>query len=353
MTRPRPDLPTPFPKVDPDWLALTQEEALEPDLPIIDPHHHLWDFPAHRYLLPDFLDDISGGHNIVATVFIECHVFYREDGPEEMRPVGEVEFANGAAAMAASGTYNATRVAAGIVGTADLSRGASVREVLEAQCAAAGARFRGIRHSASLDPSPEIPNSRVVPHPHLYRDHEGFREGFRVLGELGLVFDAWVFHTQLQDVIALARRFPDQPIVMDHVGGPLGIGIHAGRRAEIFPGWQADMREMARCENVSVKLGGIGKRVCGFGFEHLDRPPGSEVIAEAYRPYFETCIEAFGPGRCMFESNFPVDKISGSYTLAWNAYKRIAQAASPDEKRLLFHDTARSFYGLDGLPPAG
>ena len=351
--RPRADLPTPFPRVDPEWLALTQEEAFEPDMPIIDPHHHLWDFPDHRYLLPEFLDDISGGHRIVATVFIECHVFYRDHGPEPMRPVGEVEFANGAAAMAASGNYGPTRVAAGIIGTADLSRGAGVRDVLEAQMSAAGARFRGIRHAAALDPSPEIPDSRIVPHPHLYRDQAGFRDGFRVLGDLGLVFDAWVFHTQLQDVIALARAFPDQPIVMDHVGGPLGIGQHAGKRAEIFPRWRADMQAMARCENVRVKLGGIGKRLCGFGFEHLPAPPSSAVIAEAYRPYFETCIEAFGPERCMFESNFPVDRISGSYTLAWNACKRIASGASADEKRLMFHDTARDFYGLELPEPAG
>ena len=344
--RPKPDLPTPFPEVDPAWLALAEEPALEPDLPIIDPHHHLWDFPGHRYLLPEFLDDISGGHNIVATVFVECHVFYRAGGPEAMRPVGEVEFAGGAAAMAASGVYGDTKVAAGIVGTADLSMGSGVAAVLEAEMAASG-RFRGVRHAAALDPSPDIPDSRVVPHPRLYRDHTGFREGFRELGRLGLSFDAWVFHTQLQDVVSLARAFPDQPIVMDHVGGPLGIGGHAGRRAEIFPGWQADMREMARCDNVSVKLGGIGKRLCGFGFERRPRPPSSEEVADAYRPYFETCIEAFGPERCMFESNFPVDKVSGSYTLAWNAMKRIAAGASADEKRLMFHDTARDFYRLE------
>ena len=346
MMRPLPGLPTPFPAVDPDWLALVSEPALEPDLPIIDPHHHLWDFPRHRYLLQDFLADAAGGHNIVATVFIECHVFYRKDGPVAMRPVGEVEAVNGAAAMAASGIYGNTAVAAGIIGTADLSAGAAVQPVLEAQIAAGCGRFRGIRHAAALDPSPEIPDSKIVPHPHLYRDHAGFRDGFAVLGALDLVFDAWVFHTQLKDVIALAHAFPNQPIVMDHVGGPLGIGSHAGRRAEIFPVWQADMREMARCENVSVKLGGIGKRICGFGFEHRPKPPSSEEIAEAYRPYFETCIEAFGPRRCMFESNFPVDKVSGSYTLAWNSYKRVAGAASQDEKRLMFHDVARDFYRL-------
>ena len=346
MVRPKPELPTPFPMVDADWLSTTEEAVLEPDLPIIDPHHHLWDFPEHRYLLPDFLTDISGDHNIIGTVFIECHVFYRAEGPVELRPVGETQVINGAAAMAASGIYGDTKVAAGIIGHADLSMGAAVEGVLQAHIAAGGGRFRGIRHAAALDPSPEIPNSRGNPPPHLYRDHAGFKDGFRKLGALGLVFDAWVFHTQLRDVIALARAFPNQPIVMDHVGGPLGIGIHAGKRAEIFPGWQADMREMAKCDNVSVKLGGIGKRLCGFGFEHGDGPPSSERMAEAYRPYFEVCIEAFGPSRCMFESNFPVDKVSGSYTLVWNSYKRIAAGASEDEKRLMFHDVARDFYRL-------
>jgi predicted TIM-barrel fold metal-dependent hydrolase len=330
-----------------EWLALYHEPILEPELQIIDPHHHLWDFPRHRYLLHDLLADTGSGHAILKTVFIECTACWRADGPPELRPVGETEFVNGIAAMSASGAYGPTRVAAGIVGLADLTLGARVAEVLEAHIRAGGERFCGIRHAAGWqDKTPEVHNSHTNPPPHLYRDHAKFREGFAVLGRMGLTFDAWLYHPQLPDLIDLACAFPDQPIVLDHVGGPLGLGWYADQRHEILAEWRKDIRELARAPNVVVKLGGLGMRINGFAFHKRPGPPSSEELAEAWRPYIETCIEAFGPSRCMFESNFPVDKISGSYATYWNAFKRLAAHASADEKAALFRDTARRFYRL-------
>jgi L-fuconolactonase len=328
-------------------LAASAEPALEPDLPIIDPHHHLWDFPSHSYLLDDILSDTGSGHNIEQTVFLECAVFYRPDVGKDMRYVGEVEFANGIAAMAASGHYGPTKVAAGIVGRANLATGAVVEEVLAAQMAAGCGRFKGIRHAAGWeDKTHGIHNSHTNPPPHLYRDDKKFREGFARLGELGLTFDAWLYHPQLDDLIDLARAFPEQPIVLNHVGGPLGREYYADRRDEVFAWWRKSIIELASCENVTMKVGGMGMKLNGFNFETRDRAPSSDELADAWRPYVETCIEAYGANRCMFESNFPVDKISGSYGNYWNAFKKLAAGASEDEKAQLFKETAKRFYRL-------
>jgi predicted TIM-barrel fold metal-dependent hydrolase len=298
--------------------------------------------------LGDLLADTGTGHRIESTVFIECTACYRADGPSELRPLGETEFVNGIAAMSASGAYGGTRVAAGIVGLVDLTLGQRAEEVLAAHMAAAGSRFKGIRHAAAWeDKAPEIHNSHTNPPPHLYRDHAKFREGFAVLGRMGLSFDAWLYHPQLADLTALARAFPQQPIVLNHVGGPLGLGWYADKRQEVLDAWRRDIRELATCANVSVKLGGLGMRINGFRFHHRQRPPSSQELAEAWRPYVETAIEAFGPARAMFESNFPVDKISGSYAIYWNAFKRLAAGASKTEKAALFRDTAKRFYRLD------
>jgi L-fuconolactonase len=328
-------------------LAAAAEPALEPDLPIIDPHHHLWDFPSHRYLLEELLADTGSGHKIEQTVFIECAVFYRPDVGKAMRVVGEVEFVNGVAAMTAGGRYGPTKVAAGIVGTADLMLGAKVEEVLAAQVAAGGGRFKGIRHAAGWeDKTREIHNSHSNPPQHLYRDHAAFREGFAKLGELGLSFDAWVYHTQLADLIDLARSFPDQAIVLNHVGGPMRLGWYALRKAQEFEQWRAAIVELASCPNVSIKLGGLGMKLNGFGFENREHAPSSNELVDAWRPFIETCIEAYGAKRCMFESNFPVDKISGGYSNYWNAFKKLASGASAEDKALLFKGTAEKFYRL-------
>jgi predicted TIM-barrel fold metal-dependent hydrolase len=330
------------------WLAMRPTEApLEPTLPIIDPHHHFWDTP-HRghYFLPDLLADIGGGHNIVSTVFMECQAMYRKEGPAEMAPVGEVEFVNGIAAMSASGNYGPCRVAEVIIGHADLRLGARVRNVLEAELTVGGGRFRGIRYGLAWDGHPSIGKfaSRIVA-PRLARDAT-FREGFAVLASLGLSFESWQYHPQLSDAIDLARAFPDTTIILNHVGGVLGVGPYAGHRQEIVDGWQKDIKELAKCPNVSVKLGGIGMTSFGFEFHERDVPPSSEELAHAWRQYVEPCIEAFGAERCMFESNFPPDKQSGGYTELWNAFKRIAAAASATEKTALFSGTAARVYRM-------
>ncbi|MBM3221022.1 MAG: amidohydrolase [Candidatus Rokubacteria bacterium] len=332
-----------------EWLALTTEEPLEPALPICDPHHHLWDRQparvAPRYLLDEILDDTGAGHNVVSTVFIECGAMFKPGGPEALRPVGETEFVNGVAAMSASGLYGKTRVAAGIVGTADLRLGKAVGDVLDAQIAAGGRRFRGIRRACAWDPDPNVPNHRTEPGPKLF-ERDDFRAGFAQLAPRRLTFEAWCYHRQIPEVTALARAFPDTTIILDHFGGPLGIGAYAGTADDVFAEWRTSITELATCPNVVAKLGGINMEMNGFGWHEKPRPPSSQELADATRRYYDVTIETFGADRCMFESNFPVDKASCSYTVLWNAFKRIASGCSAAEKAALFHDTAARVYRL-------
>ena len=324
------------------WLALVEEDALEPELPICDPHHHLWDHPGSRYLLDELLADVGDGHNVVSTVFMECGSMYRADGEPAMRPVGETEFVNGIAAMSASGGYGDCRACAAIVGYADLNLGAAVGAVLDTHAAASG-RFRGIRHAAGWDASAEVRNSHTSPSQGMMAS-SAFRAGFAELGKRGMTFDAWLYHPQIPELTALARAFPEQPIVFDHFGGPLGIGPYAGKREEIFAYWKDAVAELATCGNVVAKLGGLVMPINGFGFHKNDRPPTSEELAAATRRYYLHMIDCFGPERCMFESNFPVDKASSSYRVLWNSFKRIASGFSASEKAALFHDTAVRVY---------
>jgi len=343
------------------------ETILEPDLPIVDPHHHLWDHrsyatppsasgaPEHpfmtaiadarRYLLDELLADTGSGHKVMATVFVECGAMYKADGPVEMRVVGETEFVNGVAAMSASGLYGETRACAGIVSRADLLLGDGVKPVLEAHVAAGGGRFRGIRNSASFEADKDVlgPLNRVEAGLYLSDD---FRKGFRHLAPMGLSFDAWLLEPQLPDVIDLARAFPDTTIVLDHVGTPLGRASYEGRLAERFDVWKANIGELAKSQNVVVKLGGLAMAFCNFPSFLAEPRAASEQLAAEWGPYIETCIEAFGPQRCMFESNFPVDMGSCSYATLWNAFKRIAKGCSADEKAALFSGTATKTYRL-------
>ncbi len=336
------------------WLAAAPAEPIiEPDLPIVDPHHHLWQRADHRYLLDELLADLNTGHKLVATVFLECRSMYRAPdspfgGPPEMRSVGETEFVAGIAAMSDSGNYGTTRVAAGIVGYADLTLGDQVEPVLLAHLRAGGDRFRGVRHSAGWDSSPVIGNSRPDMQPHLYQRPD-FRAGLARLGALGLSFDAWLYHPQLADVVDLARAFPALPIIMGHVGGVLGYGPYAGRAAETLPQWKRSMAELATCPNVVVKIGGMINRGAAYDFHAVATAPTSETMAEIWRPYVETCIELFGPTRCMFESNYPVDKMGVGYAVLWNAFKRIVAGASREEKLALFAGTAARAYRLGAV----
>ena len=347
-------------------ISPARETILEPDLPIVDPHHHLWDRPASliadlprpkhgfdhiirmvpRYLADELLADMGRGHNVIATVYMECGAMYRAAGPAEMRPVGEIEFVNGVAAMSASGLYGPSRACAGIVGHADLKLGPAVKAVLEAETAAGGGRFRGIRQSASADVDPEVLGPLHRQGGGLYLQ-EDFRAGFAQLAPLGLSFDAWLLEPQLPDLISLARAFPDTTIILDHVGTPLGIASYAGRRDERFGVWRDNIRELAKSPKVNVKLGGLAMVFPGFGSFMSDPPASSEQLAAEWRPYIETCIEAFGPQRCMFESNFPVDIGSCTYDVLWNAFKVLAKGASATEKTALFSGTATSVYRLE------
>jgi predicted TIM-barrel fold metal-dependent hydrolase len=336
-----------------DWLALTVEAPLEPDLRICDPHHHLWDLQTTRlaphYLLDEILQDVQSGHNVVSTVFIECGAMFKAAGPEAMRPVGETEFVNGIAAMSASGMYGPVRIAAGIVGTADLQLGDAVAAVLDAHLVAGGGRFRGIRLGATWDASEAVPNHRTNPPRGLFLRAD-FRAGFAHLAPRQLTFEAWCYHHQIPEVTALARAFPDTTIVLDHFGGPIGIGPYAGKADEVYAQWCAHISELARCDNVVAKLGGINMEVNGFDWHTRPRPPTSQELMEATRPYYEFTLEQFGVQRCMFESNFPVDKVTCSYTVLWNSFKRLTAGYSADEKVQLFHDTAARVYRL--APPA-
>jgi predicted TIM-barrel fold metal-dependent hydrolase len=328
-----------------DWLAQYTEEVIDPRRPIVDPHHHLWDRGGQRYLIEELSADIASGHNIIATVYVEARSMYRAGGPEEMRVVNEVAFANGVAAMSASGGYGSASICNGIVGHANLLLGDRVKAVLEAEIAAGQGRFRGIRHSSAWDAEPAVASMYATRPKGLLLDST-YRKGFACLAPLGLTFDSWLFHPQLGDFVDLARAFPEQRIILDHCGGPVGLGRFAGKREETFPIWKASIQQVAKCPNVVVKLGGLAMRLLGFDFHERPKPPTSEQAAAAWRPYIETCIEAFGPDRCMFESNFPPDKGQCSYQVIFNAFKRIAAPYSEAEKTALFSKTATDVYKL-------
>jgi predicted TIM-barrel fold metal-dependent hydrolase len=332
---------------DRDWLALTPEPTLEPELPICDAHHHLWEFrpepvPYQRYLLAELADDVGSGHDVHSTVFIEVRARYRPDGPEEMRPVGEIEFVEGLAAEGARGQHGRTRMAAAIIGHADLKLGARVAPVLDAMQAASPSRFRGVRHSVGWDASPEL----------VQRESPGvlgsgpYRAGARVLARRGLCLENSLYHPQLEELAAFARAVPDLTIVLNHIGGLVRVGPYAGRDGEVLPAWRRGIAAVAACPNVMLKLGGVGQRRFGFDWHTRARPIGSEELAAALTPLVQYCIEQFGPDRCMFESNFPVDKISYSYNVLYNAFKRLSRGYSPAERAALFHDTAARVYRL-------
>ena len=336
-----------------DWLALTEEPALEPGIAICDPHHHFWDrrtarIPYQRYLLDELIADVDRGHDVRSTVFIEARSMYRAAGPVEMRPVGEVEFVQGLAAASASGLYGPCRAAAAIVGHADLKLGDRVEPVLEALRAASPNRFRGIRHIVTWDADPRVES----------REREGvlstaeFRAGARLLGRLGLSLDTICCFPQLPEMVAFARATPEVTIIINHLGGLNRTGPFAGRDDEVMPAWRRGMAELAACPNVYLKLGGIGMPRFGFDWHLRDTPIGSEELAAAMAPLLGYCIERFGPDRCMFESNFPVDKVSFSHPVLFNAFKRFSRSYSAAERAALFHNTAARAYRIAEPPSA-
>jgi L-fuconolactonase len=326
-----------------EWLTLTVETPLDPGLPISDPHHHFWDRPEECYLLEELLQDLRRGHHIVSTVFIECREKWRKGGPEAMRPIGETEFVEGI--VGPRGKSGDTAVASGIVGFADLTLGAAIAPVLEAHLAASPNRFRGIRHSCTWDASPAV-KTATPGIPRGLMGEKRFREGLATLKEYNLTFEAWLYHPQLGELASLARSVPDVTMILNHVGGLLGVGPYAGKREEVFQVWKRGIAEVATCPNVVVKLGGLGMVRCGFDWHTRPAPPNSTELVDATAPYYLYCIDQFGPNRCMFESNFPVDRVSYSYDVLWNAFKRMTKSFSSTERAALFHGTATRVYRL-------
>jgi len=335
-----------LPQGNPAWLGLRAEEIIDPALPLIDPHHHLWGPPRQPYLGPEFGADLRSGHNFVATIFTDCTEQYRTDGPEAYRTVGETEFAVRVGEASDRGEYGPVRMCQGIISRVDLAEGAASAHILRAHIAAGRGRFKGIRFSTAWDPHPEIRTTARNPGEGLLRDPR-VREGIACLAPLGLVLDTWVYHHQIPEVTAVARAFPGLPIVLNHVGGPVRIGPYAAKLDEVYASWRANIAELAREPNVHVKLGGLGMRISGFYFEDNPMPPSSEDLAVAWRPFIEPCITLFGAHRAMFESNFPVDSLSCSFQIMWNAFKRLAAGGSADERRALLAGTAARVYGLD------
>ncbi len=330
-----------------DWLALTQEPTLEPEIAICDPHHHFWDFrservPYQRYLLHELAADVNCGHNVRSTVFIEARSMYRPDGPAESRPVGEVEFVQGLAAASATGLYGPCRAASAIIGHADLKLGDQAEPVLEALQAASPNRFRGIRHTVTWDPHPEVGN----------RETQGvlataeYRAGAKVLAKMGLSLDTGVCFPQLPELANFAKAIPDLTIVLNHLGGLNRVGPYGNRDDEVLAAWRSGIRPVAECHNVNLKLGGIGMPRLGFDWHTREKPIGSEELAASMAPLMTYCIEQFGPNRCMFESNFPVDKVSFSHHVLFNAFKRFSKGYSASERSALFHDTAVRAYRI-------
>ena len=330
------------------WLDLVHEDVIEPGLPIVDPHHHLWDFREARgfqprYLVEDLREDTSSGHNIEKTVFIECQWMYRDSGPEHLRCIGETERV---AVAAAQTRAEAGPPIAAIISSCDLRLDAvRLGEVLEAHEDAGGGLFRGIRHRLAHDPTGGANLGRGSS-PEDLMGSPAFRTGVAELGRRGHSFEAWLYHLQLPSLLHLAAVAPETTIVLNHIGAPLGVGVWASRRAEVEQEWRESMAAIAKHDNVVLKLGGIGMDIYGMGWEGNDRPPTSDEIAAAYGDKFRFMIDQFGPQRCMFESNFPVDKMSFSYHVWWNAAKKMSADLSPAERDALFRTTASRVYRL-------
>lgn len=335
------------------WLNQVQEEIVDPARPIIDPHHHLWMKRFGRdYVLPQFWADTGSGHNIVKTVFMECRAFYLREGPEHLRPVGETAYIAGLARETHESLHEGKTqqaVIAGIVAHADLTLAGDseekLLELLDQHRTAGQGLLRGIRHSAARDPHPGDLHIATSAPPYLH-GKESFRKGLRLLAAQGLTYDSWHYHHQNQDFLELAQAVPECTMILDHFGTPLGVGIYRNCRDEIFQQWKLDIAELARCPNIYAKLGGLAMPDNGFGWDSAGRPPTSDELIRAHRRYYLHTLHCFGPERCMFESNFPVDRLSVNYHVLWNAFKKMTQDLSEADKHALFYGTAEKVYSL-------
>jgi predicted TIM-barrel fold metal-dependent hydrolase len=339
-----------------DWHAtVVPEAALEPDLPIVDAHHHLYGEPSdtHHYRLEHLGKDLAGGHRVIGTVYIEAYFSgWRQSGPEAMKPVGEVELITSLTKTPLAIGGGECQVAAGIVSHADLMLGDRVAEVLEAEREAGQGRLRGVRHMSAYNDGVVGKTIAKPPKQYLLADPV-FRRGIAQFERFGLSFDVWAYHYQLSDLMDLADAFPAVPMILDHVGGVIGVAEFRSRRAEVRNQWASDMRKLAARPNVYVKIGGLGMPVFGFGFEEGEQPASSVELARAWQPFIDTCVQTFGPQRCLFESNFPVDRQSCGYTELWNAFKLATRSLSTDERKDMFYRTACRAYRLPALEAIG
>jgi len=322
-----------------NWLALTREEIIAPEQPIFDAHHHLWDRPEGRYVTTDLMDDIGKGQNVCASLYIQCRTGYRSGGPDEFRPLGEVE-------TILNWSSDFPNFPAGIVAFADLQLGEDVREVLDALVDVSVGKVKGIRNTTAYHPDPAVRSNPRPAQDGLLRS-DAFRSGAKAVGEKGLCLDIWAYQSQLDEVHTLARALPELTIVLNHCGGPLGIGSYSRNDQDTFHEWRKALARIARLQNTRIKIGGFGLSVMGYEYAHAAKPPLSERLAHDWAPYVETCIALFGSERAMFESNFPVDKGQFSYTALWNAFKRLSADGSPDERADLFWRSAARCYGIN------
>jgi predicted TIM-barrel fold metal-dependent hydrolase len=325
-----------------EWLSQHTEDILDPDREIVDPHHHLWHQEATLYDLDDLWGDTGGGHNITQTVFVECGSSYRDTGPDHLKPVGETEYVAERAKRSASTGGKAT--ISGIVARADLDHN-NLDETLDAHAEAGGDLFKGIRHAGAHAHHPEILSIPGGAPDDLY-ERPAFRQGVAGLGERGLTYDTWHYHYQNKAFLDLAKAVPDTTMILDHFGTPLGVGPYEEKREEIFAAWKDDVAAIAECPNVVAKIGGLAMPDNGFGWNTRATPPSSDEFAEAQSRYYLHMIACFGPERCMFESNFPVDRLSISYPILWNGLKKIANGFSDAEKDQMFSGTAKRVYRL-------
>ncbi len=325
-----------------DWLAAGSEKAQEPEMAIIDAHHHFYERPGWTYHDQEYLADIAGGHRIIASVYMQAMTRYRSNGDEALKPVGETEYVRQLAERHANGD---TMIARGMVAHANLRLGSDVARVLQAHVETGAGRVKGVRHLVTWDADGSLANPLTAAPPGLLLDHH-YRQGYAQLAKFGLSYDAWLFFPQLPELMDLASTYPEIPVIINHCGGVVRIGTYAERQDDVFATWRKHIRALSRLPNVYIKLGGLGMRINGFGFDKLPASPPATVLAQAWKPWIETCIEAFGPRRAMFEANFPVDKGSYSYVNCWNAFKHLTRNFSDDERHALFFETANSVYRL-------
>lgn len=323
-----------------DWLAQVSEDILDPDLEIVDPHHHLWRHGDAVYELDELQRDTGAGHNVVQTIYIECRSYYDKQAEPHMCSVGET-----AEVARKAGTIPAGRAQIdGIVAHADL-RHPELNAIIDAHETAGQGRLVGFRHAGARDSEPE---KLMIPgrgDKGLYADPD-FRRGLAILGERGLTYDTWHYHHQADEFLDLAKSVPETTIILDHFGTPLGVGRFENQTSTIWAKWQRDMEKLAKCSNVQAKLGGFCMPDNGWKWHEQAMPPTSDQLVAAQSDWYHDMIGCFGASRCMFESNFPVDRVSVSYAVLWNAFKKIAASYDKEEQARMFSGTARSVYGL-------